>query len=166
MPLSDDVIVTLHMAQEVHGKKYDGETIDNLGHQKKINYALNQLTKEAFIKAVEQMDWPPSGFIASLKCTWTKDIPHSMKYWIKAWPLWDPLAFELVAESSGAVLPDARTAAEFYPGFIPQSQNTVWGDFAPWVGALIVDVTQPILPWLQHPEMKKRLWPGPAELDR
>jgi rhodanese-related sulfurtransferase len=41
---------------------------------------------------------------------------------------------------------DARASADFYTGFIPQSINFgLNGDFAPWVGALIVDVKQPLL---------------------
>ena len=38
------------------------------------------------------------------------------------------------------------TNTEFYKGFIPQSVSIgLDGDFAPWVGALIVDVKQPLL---------------------
>jgi rhodanese-related sulfurtransferase len=55
-------------------------------------------------------------------------------------------AFETVAEETGALILDTRPAAEFAKGFIPQSINIgISGDFAPWVGALIVDVKQPIL---------------------
>ncbi len=39
-----------------------------------------------------------------------------------------------------------RPAAEFHKGFIPNSINIgLKGDFAPWAGAMIVDVKQPIL---------------------
>jgi hydroxyacylglutathione hydrolase len=41
---------------------------------------------------------------------------------------------------------DVRSNREFAKGFIPQSINIgLDGDFAPWVGALIADVSQPIL---------------------
>jgi len=57
-----------------------------------------------------------------------------------------PAEFETVAEASGAVILDTRDSAIFWKGFIPQSVNIgLNGDFAPWVGALMVDVTQPIL---------------------
>jgi rhodanese-related sulfurtransferase len=54
--------------------------------------------------------------------------------------------FELVAETSDALILDTRDPGVFFKGFIPQSINIgVNGDFAPWVGALIGDVKQSIL---------------------
>jgi rhodanese-related sulfurtransferase len=54
--------------------------------------------------------------------------------------------FEAAAEETGALILDARGNKEFYTGFVPQSINIgIDGDFAPWVGAMIVDVKQPIL---------------------
>ena len=54
--------------------------------------------------------------------------------------------FEKTAEDSGALILDTRAAADFHKGFIPNSINIgLKGDFAPWVGAMIVDVKQPIL---------------------
>ena len=44
------------------------------------------------------------------------------------------------------MLQEVRTNDDFARGFVPQSINIgLNGDFAPWVGALIVDVKQPIL---------------------
>jgi len=54
--------------------------------------------------------------------------------------------FETVAESTGALILDTRAAGDFAKGFVPQSVNIgLKGDFAPWVGAMIVDVRQPLL---------------------
>ena len=54
--------------------------------------------------------------------------------------------FEVVAEETGALILDTRSNGDFAKGFIPQSINIgINGDFAPWVGALISDVKQPIL---------------------
>jgi rhodanese-related sulfurtransferase len=54
--------------------------------------------------------------------------------------------FEVVAEETGALILDTRSNGDFAKGFIPQSINIgINGDFAPWVGALIGDVKQPIL---------------------
>src|SRR5690625_1676205 len=54
--------------------------------------------------------------------------------------------FEAAAENTGALILDTRNDKEFAKGFIPQSVNIgLNGDFAPWVGAMIVDVKQPIL---------------------
>ena len=57
-----------------------------------------------------------------------------------------PEEFEKVAEDSGALILDTRSAADFYQGYVPNSINIgLKGDFAPWVGAMIVDVAQPLL---------------------
>ena len=55
-------------------------------------------------------------------------------------------AFEAAAETTDALILDTRPAAEFAKGFIPRTISIgINGDFAPWVGALIKDVKQPIL---------------------
>ena len=53
MPLADYVIVyPAHGAGSACGKNMMKETVDDLGNQKKINYALNQPNRESFIQAV------------------------------------------------------------------------------------------------------------------
>jgi rhodanese-related sulfurtransferase len=55
-------------------------------------------------------------------------------------------AFETAANETGAVLLDTRHQSVFSEGFIPKSTFIgIDGGFAPWVGALIKDVKQPIL---------------------
>ena len=62
MPLADDVIVyPAHGAGSACGKNMMKETVDTLGNQKKMNYALNQPNKEAFVKAVTDGLQPPPG---------------------------------------------------------------------------------------------------------
>ena len=57
-----------------------------------------------------------------------------------------PTEFEAAAENTEALILDTRANTAFYKAFIPQSINIgLNGDFAPWVGALIVDVKQPLL---------------------
>jgi rhodanese-related sulfurtransferase len=54
--------------------------------------------------------------------------------------------FETAAEETGAVILDTRLADVFRKAFVPNSVNIgLKGDFAPWVGAMIADVKQPIL---------------------
>ena len=58
----------------------------------------------------------------------------------------DPAAFEQVANAEGALILDVRHQNDFVQGHIPQSIFIgIDGGFAPWVGALIADVKQPIL---------------------
>jgi rhodanese-related sulfurtransferase len=57
-----------------------------------------------------------------------------------------PKAFEAAANETEAIVLDVRHQSEFVKGHIPRSIFIgIDGSFAPWVGALIVDVTQPIL---------------------
>jgi hydroxyacylglutathione hydrolase len=56
-----------------------------------------------------------------------------------------PDAFEAAVNETGALVLDVRDAAEFAEGFIPNAINIgLNGQFAPWVGALIPDLSQPI----------------------
>ena len=57
-----------------------------------------------------------------------------------------PAEFEAAAEGNDALVLDTRHPKEFHKGFIPGSVNIgLDGDFAPWVGSMIVDVKQPLL---------------------
>jgi rhodanese-related sulfurtransferase len=57
-----------------------------------------------------------------------------------------PDAFEMAANGTGALVLDVRHEKDFVKGHIPRSIFIgLNGDFAPWVGALIADVKQPIL---------------------
>ncbi len=58
----------------------------------------------------------------------------------------DATGFESIAKATGALILDTRSDKDFFKAFIPQSVNIgLGGDFAPWVGALLVDVKQAIL---------------------
>ena len=57
-----------------------------------------------------------------------------------------PEAFEAVANETGAIVLDVRNQSNFVKGHIPRSIFIgLDGSFAPWVGALIADVKQPLL---------------------
>ena len=57
-----------------------------------------------------------------------------------------PNEFEQMANESGALILDVRHQNDFVLGHIPQSIFIgIDGSFAPWVGALIADVKQPLL---------------------
>lgn len=147
LPLPDNVIVyPAHGAGSACGKNMSKETVDTLGNQKEVNYALNQPDKEAFIKAVTDGLLPPPAYFG-MNVAMNKKGYESFEEVLSQGT--KPLTvdeFESVAESTGALILDTRNDQEFAKGFIPQSVNIgLGGDFAPWVGALIVDVTQPIL---------------------
>lgn len=147
MPLADDVIVyPAHGAGSACGKNMMKETVDTLGNQKKVNYALNQPDKESFIREVTSGLLPPPGYFGMNVAMNKKGYSSFETVLNKGMTALTPAQFEAAAESSGALILDTRTPVEFHKGFIPQSINIgLNGDFAPWVGALIVDVNQPIL---------------------
>ena len=148
MPLSDDVTVyPAHGAGSACGKNMMKETVDTLGNQKKINYALREnMTREEFIKEVtDGLEPPPQYFPLNVKMNKSgyDDIDNVLSRGLN--PL-DPDSFEVLANEAGALILDVRHQDEFVKGHIPQSVFIgLDGGFAPWVGALVGDVNQPLL---------------------
>ena len=147
MPLADDVTVyPAHGAGSACGKNMMKETVDTLGNQKKMNYALNQPNKEAFIAAVLDGLTPPPAYFGMNVAMNKKGIASFDEVRNNGMRALSPSEFEAAAETSGALILDTRPSNEFWKGFVPQSINIgLNGDFAPWVGALIADVKQPLL---------------------
>lgn len=147
LPLNDDITVyPAHGAGSACGKNMSKETVDTLGNQKKTNYALNQPDRDSFIKAVTDGLLPPPAYFP-LNVAMNKKGYESMDTIMhQGMRALNADEFEKAAESSEALLLDTRSAASFTQGFVPRSINIgLDGQFAPWVGALIVDVNQPIL---------------------
>jgi hydroxyacylglutathione hydrolase len=148
MPLADDVLVyPAHGAGSACGKNLSKETVGTLGEQKKTNYALRaDMTKEEFIKEVTDGLLPPPQYFP-LNVKMNKEGYEDIDTILKSGttPL-DPEAFEKLANQSGAIILDVRHQDAFAERHIPQSIFIgIDGGFAPWVGALIGDVEQPIL---------------------
>lgn len=148
MPLADDVIVyPAHGAGSACGKNMMKETVDTLGNQKKMNYALRpDMTKEEFIEEViDGLLPPPQYFPLNVKLNKEgyEDIQDILKRGTTAL---SPKAFEAAANETGAIVLDVRHQDDFAKGHIPRSIFIgLDGSFAPWVGALIADVQQPLL---------------------
>ncbi len=148
MPLPDDVIVyPAHGAGSACGKNMSSETWDTLGNQKRTNYALRaDMTKAEFIHEVTDGLLPPPNYFAQnakLNKEGYESIDVVMERGAKAL---SPSAFEVAANETDALILDVRAKQDFVKGFIP---NSIFigldGSFAPWVGALITDLKQPIL---------------------
>ena len=147
LPLEDDITVyPAHGAGSACGKNMQKETVDTLGNQKQTNYALKQTSKESFIAAVlDGLTAPPKYFGMNVAMN-KKGYTSFDEVLAKGKTALSVDEFETAAEETGALILDTRNAAEFHKGFIPQSINIgLKGDFAPWVGSMIVDVQQPIL---------------------
>lgn len=148
MPLADDVIVyPAHGAGSACGKNMMKETVDTLGNQKKVNYALRaDMTREEFVKEVtEGLAPPPAYFPMNVKMNREGYSDFDQVINRGTTPL-DPDAFEQIANETRAVVLDVRNQVDFIDGHIPRSIFIgLDGGFAPWVGALLADVEQEIL---------------------
>lgn len=148
MTLPDDVIVyPAHGAGSACGKNLSKETIGNLGDQKQNNYALRpDMTKEEFVKEVTDGLLPPPAYFplnVKLNKEGYQSIDKVIETGTTALSVKD---FELVANETDALILDVRHQSIFMKGFIPQSIFIgLGGTFAPWVGALVKDILQPIL---------------------
>ncbi len=148
MPLQDEVIVyPAHGAGSACGKNLSKETVDTLGHQKKTNYALRaDMTRGEFIHEVlEGILPPPRYFAENVALNKQGYLPLDSVLKKGDTPLSVP-EFEALAKRQDTLVLDVRTQQEYVKAHIP---NSIFiglnGDFAPWVGALLPNIKQPIL---------------------
>lgn len=148
MPLSDDITVYPgHGAGSACGKNMMKETVDTLGNQKKMNYALRaDMSKEEFVKEVtDGLLPPPQYFPLNVKMN-KEGYAHFDEVLERGSRPLSPEAFEDVANQTGAIVLDVRSEDAFVKGHIPRSIFIgLDGSFAPWVGALVADTEQPLL---------------------
>ena len=148
MTLNDDVIVyPAHGAGSACGKNLSKETVGTIGEQKQTNYALrSEMSKEEFVKEVLEGISPPPQYFAKnalLNKTGYSDLDQVLDSGNT--PLSVDL-FEELAKNNNTLILDVRTQQEFVKNHIPGSIFIgLNGGFAPWVGALIKDITQLIL---------------------
>ena len=148
MTLPDEVIVyPAHGAGSACGKNMSKETVDTLGNQKQFNYALRaDMSKEEFVKEVTDGLLPPPKYFP-LNVKLNKEGYDSIDTVLaKGTTALDPEQFELLAEQHQAIVLDVRHQSEFIKAHIPRSIFIgIDGSFAPWVGALLADISLPIL---------------------
>ncbi|MFT5618744.1 MAG: hydroxyacylglutathione hydrolase [Arenicella sp.] len=148
MPLPNETTVyPAHGAGSACGKNMMAETVDTLGNQKQMNYALRaDMTKAEFIEEVTDGLLPPPAYFP-LNVAMNKKGYESIDIILEAGakPL-NPTEFEQTANATEALVLDVRTEKDFAKSHIPSSIFIgLDGTFAPWVGQLIVDVKKPIL---------------------
>ena len=148
MPLPESLTVYPgHGAGSACGKNMMKETVDTLGNQLKMNYALRQnMTKEEFIaELLDGLAEPPAYFPLNVKMN-KEGYMHLDEVLERGLQPYSPDGFEAVANESAALMLDVRTANDFIEGHIP---NAIFigldGGFAPWVGALIKDTQLELL---------------------
>jgi len=148
MTLPDGVLVYPgHGAGSACGKNMSDDTWDTLGSQKKTNYALRaDMSKEEFIQELTAGLMPPPQYFAK-NAKMNKAGYGSFDDVLKRGAVaLNVEEFEAIVEQQGALVLDTRSEMAFRDSHIP---NSIFigldGNFAPWVGALITDLQQPIV---------------------
>lgn len=147
LTLPDDILVyPAHGAGSACGKSMSKETFDTLGNQKRVNYALKAATKDQFIKEVTDGILPPPQYFAKNAAMNKHGYESVDDVYEKGLKPLKPDEFEAMANLTGALILDTRDPQLFAKAFVPSAINIgLNGQFAPWVGALITDLKQPLL---------------------
>lgn len=146
MPLPDHIIVyPAHGAGSACGKNMSNETSALLGDQKRMNYALGDISKEEFVKELTSGILPPPQYFAKAAAQNKKGYKSIDEVFASSLR---PLSAEQLEDeqNKGALVIDTRREAAFSAGHVPNSWFIgLHGQFAPWAGALISDMHQPII---------------------
>lgn len=136
--LADDVIVyPAHGPGSACGKNLGSETYSTIGQQKEQNYALQDMSKEDFIKQVtDGLSAPPAYFPLNAKINKEgySSLDEVMQSGTKALSV-DEFKQKV---ANGAVILDTRKAVEFTEEFVPGSISVgLEGRFAEWAGSVL-----------------------------
>lgn len=137
-PLNDDIIVyPAHGPGSSCGKNLGPETFSTMGKQKETNYALQDMTKEEFIKVVTTgLNAPPAYFPinAGINKKGYESMDDVYSKGLQALSIAD---FKQKVKE-GAWILDTRASTEFTSGFVPDSISIgLDGRFAEWAGSLL-----------------------------
>ena len=148
MKLPNDVIIyPNHGKGSACGKNMSNETFDTLGNQKKVNYALNpDLSKEEFVKQIlDGLTEPPQYFPKNALMNKMVNTPIE-KLLTKGLTPITANQFQDYFALEDVLFLDVRSPKDFADKHI---ENSIFigldGTFAPWVGALIENIKQPIV---------------------
>ena len=131
------LVYPAHGAGSMCGKSLSKETVSTIGEQKKFNYALQPMSREAF-KAIVTADQPeaPDYFVhdAILNRKERASLGAAMEKTLK------PLSLDevLAAVKSGAQLLDVRDGIDFEGGHLRGTLNIALnGKYATWAGSML-----------------------------
>jgi glyoxylase-like metal-dependent hydrolase (beta-lactamase superfamily II)/rhodanese-related sulfurtransferase len=145
LPLPDSSLVyPAHGAGSLCGKAISKETVSTIGEQRRLNYALQPMSKEAFIELVTA-DQPtaPSYFTydAQLNSRERATLQEALARELTPLTLDDVLA----QQRAGAQVLDTREARQFASGHLAGSINIgLVGQYATWAGT-VLDRQKPIV---------------------
>lgn len=145
MPLPDETLVyPAHGAGSLCGKQLSSDTVSSLGDQRRLNYALQPMSKEQFISLVtaDQPDAPAYFTYDAIlntreRATLEKNLEKVLR----------PIDLDEVLRMGdrGSQILDVRDASEYAKGHLAGSINVgLGGQFATWAGTLL-DRAKPIV---------------------
>ena len=145
LALPDETLVyPAHGAGSLCGKQLSSDTVSSLGDQRRLNYALQPMSKEEFIRLVtaDQPDAPPYFTYDAIlntreRATLEKNLEQVLH------PI--ELAELLRMGDSGAQILDVRDPAEYGKNHLAGSINIgLGGQYATWAGT-VLDRSKPIV---------------------
>ncbi|HMD38853.1 MAG TPA: MBL fold metallo-hydrolase [Candidatus Acidoferrum sp.] len=145
LPLPDaSLVYPAHGAGSLCGKAISKETFSTIGEQRRVNYALQPMTKKAFIEIVtaDQPDAPPYfTYDAVLNSKERPTLSEALERELK--PL--DLDAVLALQAKGAQILDTREPEEFGAAHLRGGINVgLGGQYATWAGT-VLDRTHPIV---------------------
>jgi hydroxyacylglutathione hydrolase len=145
LPLPDQTLVyPAHGAGSLCGKQLSSDTVSSLGDQRRLNYALQPMSKEEFIGLVtaDQPDAPPYfTYDAVLNTRERATLDRNLEQVLQ--PV--DLAEILRMGDAGAQILDVRDPAEYATGHLAGSINVgLGGQYATWAGT-VLDRAKPIV---------------------
>lgn len=119
------------------GKQLSSDTVSSLGDQRRLNYALQPMSKEEFIRLVtaDQPDAPPYfTYDAILNTRERATLDQNLEQVLHPVDLSEVLRMG----DAGAQILDVRDSAEYAKGHLPGSINVgLGGQYATWAGTVL-----------------------------
>ena len=145
LPLHDEILVyPAHGAGSLCGKQLSSDTVSSLGDQRRLNYALQPMSKEEFIRLVtaDQPDAPPYfTYDAILNTREHATLDQTIQNVLHPIDLDEVLRMG----DAGSQILDVRDAAEYAKGHLAGSINIgLGGQYATWAGT-VLDRAKPIV---------------------
>lgn len=137
-PLNDNIIVyPAHGPGSSCGKNLGPDTFSTIGAQKASNYALQDMSREDFIKAVTTgLSTPPAYFPINARIN--KEGYEAMDNIFEKGMQALPIADFKQKVAGGVWVLDTRPSSIFTSGFVPESISIgLDGRFAEWAGTLL-----------------------------
>jgi len=145
LPLQDETLVyPAHGAGSLCGKSLSSDTVSSLGDQRRLNYALQPMTKQEFVRLVtaDQPDAPPYfTYDAILNTRERTTLDENLERVLQ------PIDVDEVVRmgDAGCQILDVRDPAEYAKGHLAGSINIgLGGQYATWAGTLL-ERTKPIV---------------------